>query len=276
MNRIAVMQDLSCLGKCSLTVILPVISAMGVECAVLPTAVLSTHTALPGPVVSDLSGFAEKAMDHWNTLDARFGGILTGYLADPEQARLAENLIGLFAGEGTKVIVDPAMGDHGKLYSGLSEEMVPAMLSLCRRADLCLPNLTEGALMAGIPWEDRADIDYCRVIARGLVALGCEAVMLTGAEPEPGKVGYYYYNGKQERFDAAARLPRNCHGTGDLFAGVVAGAMLRGLTPGQGGSLAMELICRSIAATGEDSRWGVSFEGSLGWLAGETERLAWK
>lgn len=268
MNRIVTMQDLSCLGKCSLTVILPVISAMGVECAVLPTAALSTHTAFPGPAVTDLSGFAGQTLDHWRTLNPHFDGILTGYLANPEQVQLANRLIDEFAVEDTFVITDPAMADHGKLYSGLTDEMVPAMLSLCRRADLCLPNLTEGALMAGIPWQDRADIGFCREIAGELVRLGCKAVMLTGAEPEPGQVGFYYYNGSEERWAGTERLPRRCHGTGDLFSAVVSGAVMRGLTPMEGGDIAMELIRRSILATGEDSRWGVAFEGALGWLAG--------
>lgn len=275
MKRLVTIQDISCLGKCSLTVILPVVSAMGAECAVLPTAALSTHTAFPNPAVTDLSGFAEKTLDHWKSLDARFDGILTGYLASPAQVELANRLIDQFGG-ASALIVDPAMADHGKLYSGLPSEMVPAMLSLCRRADLCLPNLTEAALMAGVPWEDRADIDYCRMLAEKLVELGCKAVMLTGAEPEPGQVGFYYYNGTGEHWAGTQRLPRSCHGTGDLFAAVTAGAMMRGLSPMEGGRLAMELICRSIAATGEDSRWGVAFESHLGWLAGETARLAGK
>lgn len=268
MKRIAVMQDLSCLGKCSLTVILPVISAMGVECAVLPTAVLSTHTAFPSPAVTGLSDFAMQVMDHWNTIGAQFDGILTGYLANPAQVRLAERLMDEFAGDGTKIIVDPAMGDHGKLYAGLPEEMIPAMAALCRRADLCLPNLTEGALMAGLTPENRADPDYCRRIAHALLDQGCKAVLLTGAEPGPGKLGFFYADGSREFRTGIDRLPRNCHGTGDLFAAVMAGGLMRGLTPERSGEIAMELIVRSIEATGADSRWGVAFEGELGWLAG--------
>ena len=260
MKRIVVMQDISCLGKCSLTVILPVISAMGVECAVLPTAVLSTHTAFPSPAVVGLTDFAGQAMNHWESIGARFDGILTGYLANPGQARLAEELMDRFGGTDTKIIVDPAMGDHGKLYSGMVPEMIPAMAALCRRADLCIPNLTEGALMAGLIPEDRADPEYCRQIAEALVSMGCKAVMLTGAEPEPGKIGYYYYDGHQAFCSGIEKQPRSCHGTGDLFAAVIAGAVMRGQTPAEGGNLAMELISASIAATPEDSRWGVHFE----------------
>lgn len=273
MKRIVVLQDLSCLGKCSLTVILPVVSAMGVECAVLPTAVLSTHTAFPAPAVMGLSDFAERAMTHWKSIGAAFDGILTGYLASPAQVALAERLMEEFAGPDTRIIVDPAMADHGKLYGGLTEEMIPAMASLCRRADLCLPNLTEGAMMAGLPCEDRNDPDYCREVARALLDQGCKSVLLTGAEPEEGKLGFFHADGERETCTGAERVPRSCHGTGDLFAAVMAGGLIRGLTAEQSGRLAMELIRRSILSTGGDSRWGVAFEGQLGWLAGAVEEL---
>ena len=274
MKRIVVMQDISCLGKCSLTVILPVISAMGVECAVLPTAVLSTHTAFPAPAVAGLSDFAEQAMAHWKSIGAKFDGILTGYLANPAQVKLATRLMDEFAGEHTKIIVDPAMGDHGKLYSGMVPEMIPAMASLCRRADLCLPNLTEGALMAHLPCEDRADPDCCRRVAGALLDQGCKSVLLTGAEPEEGKLGFFHTDGTDETCIGADRIPRACHGTGDLFAAVMAGGLVRGLAAEQSGQLAMELIRRAILATGEDSRWGVAFEPHLGWLAGAVEEMA--
>ena len=267
MKRIAVMQDISCLGKCSMSVILPVISAMGAECALVPTAALSTHTAFANPAVADLSGFARQVLAHWKTLNPRFDGILTGYLANPDQAALALELMEGFAGTDTKIITDPAMADHGKLYSGLSEEMIPVMLKLCRRADLCLPNLTEGALMAGMPWREGPDLGYCREIAGELVRLGCKAVMLTGAEKAPGYVGYYYYNGSQEHSGGVPRLNRSCHGTGDLFAGVVAGGVSQGLSPWQAGDLASRLCLRAMESTPEDSRWGVAFEPHLGWLA---------
>ena len=138
MKRVVSMQDLSCLGKCSLTVIHPTISAMGVPCAVLPTALLSTHTAFPGPVVRDLSDFARPAMDQWQSIGAEFGGILTGYLADPAQAELALELYDRF-GAGALKLHDPAMGDHGRLYSGMGPEMVAAHRAVCARADLILP-----------------------------------------------------------------------------------------------------------------------------------------
>ena len=268
MKRIVTMQDLSCLGKCSLTVIHPVISAMGVECAVLPTALLSTHTAFPGPAVRDLSDFTRPILDHWAAIGAGFDGILTGYLANPAQADLALELIDRF-GENALVVQDPAMGDHGRLYSGISPAMVEAHRRICRRADLILPNLTEGCMLAGLAYEERTDLDFCRQIAQELLQNTAKAVLLTGYSPSPDTVGFYYSDGTTEFAHAGPRHPRSCHGTGDLFAAVTMGSLVSGLTAPEAGTLAAEFIHRSIAKTGENSRFGVAFEGELGWLAGK-------
>ena len=268
MKRIVTMQDLSCLGKCSLTVIHPVISAMGVECAVLPTALLSTHTAFPGPAVRDLSDFTRPILDHWAAIGAGFDGILTGYLANPAQADLALELIDRF-GENALVVQDPAMGDHGRLYSGISPAMVEAHRRICARADLVLPNLTEGCMLAGLAYEERTDLDFCRQIAQELLKNTAKAVLLTGYSPSPDTVGFYYSDSTTEFAHAGPRHPRSCHGTGDLFAAVTMGGLVSGLTAPEAGTLAAEFIHRSIAKTGENSRFGVAFEGELGWLAGK-------
>ena len=267
MKRVVSMQDLSCLGKCSLTVIHPTISAMGVECAVLPTALLSTHTAFPGPAVTDLSCFTRPILDHWENIGAAFDGILTGYLASVIQAELALELIGRF-GEQALVVQDPAMGDHGRLYSGIGPEMVEAHRRICQRADLVIPNLTEGCMLAGVEYQDRTDLQFCQQIATELLKT-TKAVLLTGYSPSPDTVGFYYRDGQTEFAHAGPRHPRSCHGTGDLFAAVVMGACMRGLTVPEGGRLAAEFIHRSIAKTGENSRFGVAFEGELGWLANQ-------
>lgn len=266
MKRIVTMQDLSCLGKCSLTVIQPTVSAMGVECAVLPTAILSTHTAFPSPAVRDLSDFTRPILDHWASIGAKFDGILTGYLANPAQAELALELIGRF-GEHALVVQDPAMGDHGRLYSGIGPEMVEAHRRICRRADLVLPNLTEGCMLAGIPYEDRTDLGFCQQIATALLKNGAKAVLLTGYSPAADTVGFYYSDGTADHAHAGPKLPRSCHGTGDLFAAVTMGGLMRGLSVPASGKLAAEFIHRAIAKTGENSRFGVAFEGELGWLA---------
>lgn len=267
MKRILTMQDLSCLGKCSLTVILPVISAMGVECTVLPTAVLSTHTGFPNPHVVDLSEQISPIIEHWSTLNVEFSGILTGYQANPAQVEIAQSLITRFGGENCLTICDPAMADHGKLYSGLSTEMVSAMLGLCQKADLSLPNITEGALLAGLPYRESADEGYCREITQTLHSKGLGSVLLTGMEQAPGQTGFFWSDGHNTYAHSTARLPRNCHGTGDLFAAVVMGAQMRGLDVPKSGALAAEFVKRCIAGTGDDSRYGVAFEPELKWLA---------
>ena len=268
MKRIVTMQDLSCLGKCSLTVIHPTISAMGVACTPLPTALLSTHTAFPGPAVTDLSGCIPGILDHWAGIGAEFDGILTGYLASEQQAALALELTERF-GRGALVIHDPAMADHGRLYSGLGPGMVEAHRRICAVADLALPNLTEGCLLSGIPFEDRTDLDFCRKIAAGLLKASAKAVLLTGYSPSPDAVGFYYCDGQAEFAHAGPKLPRTCHGTGDLFAAVLTGGLMRGLSVPDAGVLAAEFVHRAIAKTGENSRFGVAFEGELGWLAEE-------
>ena len=266
MKRLITMQDISCLGKCSLTVIHPTISAMGVECAVLPTTLLSTHTAFPAPAVTDLTGCIRPILDHWQTIGAKFDGILTGYLANEDQAALALELIDRF-GENALVIQDPAMADHGRLYSGISPKMVDAHREICRRADLVIPNLTEGCLLAGVPWEDRADLEFCQQIAAALLKTSAKAVLLTGYAPSPDSVGFYYKDAATEFAWAGEKHQRACHGTGDLFAAVVAGGAMQGMTVPRAGRLAAEFIHRAIAKTGEDSRFGVAFEGELGWLS---------
>ena len=271
MKRMVTMQDISCFGKCSMTVVLPVLSAMGVPCSILPTAVLSTHTAYPDPVVTDLSGSIRPTMDHWASLGLKFDGILTGYLASPEQAALARELIDRFGGRDTVVVCDPAMGDHGRLYSGIGQDMVAAHRALCAGANLILPNLTEAAMLAGMEYRETADEGSCRELTRELLKLGGGSVMLTGFSPAPDRVGFFYSDGREEFAHAARRLPRACHGTGDLFAAVVMGGLLRALEPARAGALAAEFIRRVIAATPADSRPGAAFEGELGWLIGMLE-----
>ena len=267
MKHVVTMQDLSCLGKCSLTVAHPVLSAMGCACSVLPTALLSTHTAFPAPVVRDLSDFARPAMDHWQSIGAEFDGILTGYLANRQQAELALELYDRF-GTHALIIHDPAMGDNGRLYQGMHPDMLDAHRQLCLRADLILPNLTEGMLLGGICWEDRTDLDFCKRVAAEVLKLSAKAVLLTGYSPAPDRVGFYYTDGTTEFAHAGPRIPRSCHGTGDIFAAVVMGGLLHGLSVPEAGRLAAEFVHRCIANTGENSRFGVEFESELGWLTG--------
>ena len=183
-----------------------------------------------------------------------------------EKYVLALELIGTF-GKKALVIQDPAMADHGRLYGGLSPAMVDAHRRICGHADLLIPNLTEGCLLAGIAYRDRTDADFCRQIAQELLKTSAKAVLLTGYSPAPDRVGFYYSDGQREFCHAGPKIPRSCHGTGDLFAAVVTGGVMRGLPVPEAGVLAAEFVHRAIAKTGENSRFGVAFEGELGWLA---------
>ena len=147
MMRVLSVQDLSCLGKCSLTVALPVLSAMGCAATALPTTLLSTHTAFPNPHRRSLTEDLMPICEHWKSIGAQFDTVATGYLADPQQVEAVGYVLSAF--EDALHIVDPVMGDHGRLYSSITEEHVQAMAALCRRADVILPNVTEAAMLTG-------------------------------------------------------------------------------------------------------------------------------
>lgn len=264
MKRVLSVQDLSCLGKCSLTVALPVLSAMGCRCSVLPTAVLSTHTGFPGPHVRSLTEDMEPTLRHWRTVGAEFDAISIGYLSDPAQAAAAEQLVDAFK---CPVILDPAMGDHGKLYSGITPEHAEAMSQLSRKARLLLPNLTEAALLTGLPYRDTQDAEYLGELSAGLLEMGPEAVIITGASLSPGKTGFYLAARQEEAFSYQVPvIPKSFHGTGDLFSAVVTGGILTGLSLRDAGVLAAGFVEKCISSTREVTPFGVDFEAQLPWL----------
>ena len=264
MKRVLSIQDLSCLGKCSLTVALPVLSAMGCSCTVLPTAVLSTHTAFPNPHVRDLTADLMPVARHWHGVGAEFDAIAVGYLSDPQQAELVGQVLDLFPG---RVILDPAMGDHGKLYSGLGEDHVAAMASLCRKAEFLLPNVTEAALLTGLPYREDCDTAYLRELAQGLLAFGAKTVIITGFTRPDGQTGFFGMDRSGEAFPyRAQRIGKHFHGTGDLFAAAFTGALMAEKSAPEAAVLAARFTERVIEATAQASPFGIAFEPELGWL----------
>lgn len=262
--RVLSVQDLSCLGKCSLTVALPVLSAMGCTATALPTALLSTHTAFAKPHRRSLTDDLMPICRHWKSIGAEFDTVSTGYLADPQQVEAVIGVLDAFP--GARHIVDPVMGDHGRLYSSITQAHVQAMAALCRRADVILPNVTEAAMLTGLPYRETAGPDYYRQLLAGMDAFGAKAVILTGVSLENGKLGCF---GKDEQGVFSCqneKIDRQCHGTGDLFAAVVAGAMTRGKTPRQAAALAAEFTRRVVENTPQASPFGVEFEACLPWL----------
>lgn len=268
MKRILTVQDVSCVGRCSLTVALPIISAAGVEAGVLPTAVLSTHTAFPKFTFCDLTGEIESISRTFCELDIDFDAIYTGYLGSFEQLRLVSELIDRNGGKGCSVIVDPAMADHGELYHGFTPEFAKAMAGLCGKADLIIPNLTEASFMLGIPYTEEYDEEYVRRVLRDLCGLGARCAALTGISLEEGKIGVYAYDSTSGEYFSYfnERLPVAYHGTGDIYASATVGAMMRGCSVSDALAIAVDytLECIRLTMADEDRRtYGVNFEEAL-------------
>lgn len=268
-KRVLAVHDLSCVGRCSLTVALPILSAAGLEASALPTAVLSTHTGgFTGMTFRDLTQDLPAIFAHWKTLDLAFDAIYTGYLGSAEQVALVEQLFDAFAGEDTRIIVDPVMGDHGRLYPGMSEKMPQLMKRLCQRADVIVPNQTEAALMLGRPYLETPDEAELEDLMQALCEMTQASVVLTGVSPEEGMLGAAVYDREtgQSACPAAPHMPGSYHGTGDVYASALTGAYLAGKTLGQAAQIAADFTQQSIVETlplGIETRYGVCFERAL-------------
>jgi len=264
MKKILTIQDLSCVGKCSLTVALPILSAMGISCSVLPTAVLSTHTAFPGPHIRPLTEDILPVSEHLQRVGAEFDAILVGYLANPEQAEAVLEVMTAF---DCPVILDPAMGDHGKLYSGITEERVSAMRDLSSMAKVVLPNVTEACMLAGIPYQQQTDGQVLRTLCQALCRMKTEMVVVTGVSPAEGKTGFAGLQKGEGMFSYTAdRREKSLHGTGDMFSAVFAGAYVLGRDPMESAELAAAFVERVIDNTPAATPFGAEFETQLPWL----------
>ena len=273
MKRLLTIQDLSCVGQCSTTVALPLVSACGVECAVLPPAMLSNHTApgFSGWSFCDLTDEMKKVEAKWVEQNIRFDAFYTGYVCESHIDPIL-SIMRTCANPGAIRIVDPAMADNGVLYRGFSADFPSKMARLCKGADYLLPNLTEAALLTGedpISFGVGADSgagssrprreDVERLISK-LHTLGVRTVVLTGVSFDETELGTAVSDGKSVKYDFNPKNPRNSHGTGDVFASVFAGAVLRGKSAFAAASLAADIVCAAIEATDPDHWYGVSFE----------------
>ncbi len=268
-KRVLTVQDISCVGQCSLTVALPIISACGVETAVLPSAVLSTHTAgFTGFTFRDLTEDIPPIMAHWQKEGISFDGIYTGYLGSTEQIDHVAALFENCAKEGAAIIVDPAMADNGKLYPAFDGEYVKAMKKLCGKADFILPNITEACFLTETEYKTTYDKAYIDGLLEKLSALGAKSVVLTGVSYEEGKTGVVVFENGAYSYYKHDFLPNSCHGTGDIYASAFTGALLRGKTPYQSAQIAADYTVECIKATAElDNHWyGAAFEVVLGKL----------
>lgn len=260
--------DLPCFGRAALSVITPALAALGVQPVALPTAILSTHTGgLGTPARMSNPGYGPAALAHYQRLGLRFDCIYSGYLADANQAKLVEQAMESWP--GALAVVDPVLGDHGRMYAGLSEDMIPAMRSLCAKAGLILPNTTEAALLLGeAPAETVTLESACRQAAQ-LTRL-CPQVVVTGV-PAGRSIACVGAGRDGSSFVVRTPLiPRMYHGTGDIFGAVVCGRLMQGNVPEAAVQAAAAFVADCIRATpeGADERLGVWLESALPMLAG--------
>lgn len=274
MKRVVSIQDISCVGKCSLTVALPIISAMGVECGILPTAVLSVHTAFKSFTFDDLTDQIEPISKSWIDNQIDFDAIYTGYLGSFEQLELVSRFFDRHRKDDTLIFVDPAMADNGALYKGFTPEFAKAMGTVvCSKADIIDPNITEAAFMLGAEYkEDGAyDEDYVRDLLQGLIALGPKKAVLTGVSLDPGSCGVYGLDGQTGKYFSYFNelVDARFHGTGDVFSSTAVGALVNGYEPDEALAIAADYTVACIEATiaQPDHNWyGVDFETEIPYL----------
>ncbi len=278
MKRIVTIQDISCVGKCSLTVALPVISAMGVETAILPTAVLSTHTMFSGFTCKDMTDQIVPIAEHWKKEKLGFDAIYTGYLGSFEQIEIVSKFFDEFKTDSNLIIVDPVMADNGKLYPAFDEAYAKENAKLCAKADLIVPNLTEASFLTGLPYRTQYDRQYILDMLDALAQLGPKYVVLTGVSFEEGKIGIMGLDTEtKEYFEYYTdHVPVSYHGTGDIFSSVVTGALTRGKSLPEAFRIACdytkETIEYTFRTTGPDT-YGVDFEVTLPKLVRAMEEI---
>ena len=259
MKRILTMQDLSCVGQCSLTVALPVLSAYGIETCVLPTAVLSNHTMFKSWSYLDLTPEIDAIFREWKNNGFKFDAFLLGYLGKKELMSAAERGFDEFSADGAPVIIDPVFADNGKLYGGFDAEYVAEMRKLIRRADIILPNITEACFLTGTEYRETHSDEYLDTLAQRLRALTGGTVVITGAEKD-GLIGEYILDNGKSEYVLLNKEPQKRHGTGDIFASVFTANYLGGDSLPESCRKASSFVIDCLKTTGDEHFYGVKFE----------------
>ena len=278
MKRIVTIQDISCVGKCSLTVALPVISACGVEASVIPTAVLSAHTAFKDFTFCDLTDEIEPVAAHWKKEGITFDAIYTGYLGSFRQLEIMNKFFDDFRTEDNLIFIDPVMGDRGRLYPGFTQEFADSMSKLCAKADVIVPNLTEACYMLHEEYiESGYSEEYIKNILKKLGELGCKNAVLTGVSFEDGKLGVMSYCKEKDEFTSyyTQKVNQSFHGTGDVFSSACVGALMKGLSLEGAIRTAVNYTVESIKATLKEDKhnwYGVNFEEAIPTLLEELKK----
>ncbi len=271
MKRIVTIQDISCVGKCSLTVALPIISAMGIETAIIPTAVLSTHTMFSGFTCKDLTDQIKPITAHWKKENLDFSAIYTGYLGSFEQIDLMKEMFDEFKTDSNLIFVDPAMADNGKLYPAFDEAFAKYMGTLCAKADIIVPNITEASFMTGIEYKSEYDEEYVKTMLKALASLGAKISILTGVSFKEGTTGVMGYDKEKDEFYyySHQKHPVSYHGTGDIFSSTCIGAMMNDMDWKEAIAVAADYTAECIRITCEDPNaisYGVNFESVIPYL----------
>lgn len=263
-KRVACINDISCFGKCSLTVALPIISALGAEAVPLPTGLLSTHTGgFEGYVCYDMTSQMKNIIAHWEALKLRFDGIYTGYFANVQQADIVREFIHSFKDENTQVIIDPVMADNGSMYSGFDERFINTMASLIREADIITPNITEALLLTGQPYSRMQSEKLLLDTEKRLIDMGAKRVVITGVSRCENKIGYRYFDEKESFTCEYDKLPGVFCGCGDVFASTLTAHVMNKESYSTAVKYAAEFAEKCILETagqGDADKYGLCFE----------------
>lgn len=258
-KKVLAIQDISCVGQCSITAVLPVMSHFGMETAILPTAILSNHTMYKTWSYFDFAPQFESVFDAWKQNGIKFDGYVLGYLGSKKYMELSEKIFSEFSNEGAKVIIDPVFGDNGKLYPGFDENYVSAVRQFISLADVIVPNITEACYLADLPVPSVCDEEYVQKLVGRLSGLTRGTIIITGVEKD-NCIGEAIFSEGRIQYVFDEKLPRFFHGTGDIFTAAYAAHKLNGMSDEQCCRIAGRFVADCIRATGDNHPYGVQFE----------------
>lgn len=268
-KRILTIQDISCVGQCSLTAALPILSAAGLETAILPSAVLSNHTGgFSGWTFTDLTEDMPKIRERWELENIEFAAVYTGYLGSAKQIDYVKDIVKSRLVPGGRFIADPAMADNGKLYAGFDANFVEEMKKLCFSADIILPNVTEAALLTDSEYKETYDKSYTDMLTEKLLKSGAKTIVFTGISYKPDTTGVLVVENGECKYYEHRKIAGGFHGTGDVYASAFVGALENGFPAFDSAKIAADYTLECIEKTkGDDSHWyGVKFESALPYL----------
>lgn len=268
-KRILTIQDISCVGQCSLTVALPILSACGIETAILPSTVLSNHTGgFSGWTFADLTEEMPKICRQWEKENISFEAVYTGYLGSAKQIDYVLEIVKSRLDEGGRFICDPVIGDNGKLYAGFDDDFIKAMKKLTLSADIILPNITEACALTNTGYREEYDEGFIEGLLEKLAENSAKTILITGVSYNSGSTGVAIYENGKYSYYKHKKIPQLCHGTGDIFSSAFTGAITNGLSAADAAKIAADftLSCIENTIDDKDHWYGVKFEPVLGEL----------